>query len=108
MRRFLSSDSIRESATPLGHFAAHLFADISEWHVSFSGRPTELLLFLSDSLFGSVGFLEDDGGNDFTSQNLLFLPASYSGIFLLKFYLRGTRKGNQNFEKKLKSQNIQE
>lgn len=75
MRRFLSSVSVRESATPLGHLAEHLFADISEWCVSFSGRSTELL-FLSDSLFGSVGFLEDDGGNDFTSHNLLFLPAS--------------------------------
>lgn len=102
MRRSLSSGSIRESATPLGHFAAQLFADISEWRVSFSGRSTELL-FLSESLFGSVGFVEDDGGNDFTSQNLLFLPASYSGIFFYSSFTCGLlERGTRILKKKKK------
>lgn len=41
-------------------------------------------------------FVEDYGGNEFTSYNLLFLPARQGGISLLKFYLRSTGKGSLN------------
>lgn len=42
--------------------------------------------------------VEDYGGNDFASYNLLFLPVSQGGSSLLNFCLRGTGKVSLNFK----------
>lgn len=60
-----------------------------------------LFFFFSFSLIHSLVvliFVEDYGGNEFTSYNLLFLPVSQGGISLLNFYLRGTGKASLNFK----------
>lgn len=70
--------SSRESAIPLGHLAEHHFADISElaceFHLELYGNSSSI--FFSDSFFGSVGFLQDDRGNDFIARNVVFISVS--------------------------------
>lgn len=73
-----------------------------EFHLGIYGNSSSIFFF-SDSFFGSVDFLEDDGGSDFIFRKLLLLLASLRWYFFAQVFLGNTGKGSLNFEEIFKT-----